>query len=282
MNAHSDNPILVTGGTGRLGRQVVPRLRDAGCDVRVLSRHCRDAADGVEYVTGDLAKGEEIEAAVAGIKTIVHCAGSTKRDEDEAQVRNLVRAGSRAGARHLVYISVVGADRIPAASRADRTMFGYFASKLASERVVADSGLPWTTLRATQFYDSYLIVAQAMAKLPVMPVPAGFRFQPVDTGEVADRLVELTLGAPAGLVPGIAGPRAYSMAELLRGYLRALGKHRLIVPVRMPGKAARAVRAGAVLAPDRAVGRRTWEDFLADRVLNDAPRRPLHVLPDSR
>jgi hypothetical protein len=68
----------------------------------------------------------------------------------------------------------------------------------------------------------------------------------------------------------------------VRGYLRARGKHRLIVPVRTPGKAARAVRAGAVLAPDRAVGRRTWEDFLADRVLNDALRRPLHVLPDSR
>lgn len=175
MYAHRDNPILVTGGTGRLGRQVVSRLRDVGCDVRVLSRNRGDAADGVEYVTGDLAKGEEIEPAVAGIKTIVHCAGSTKRDEDEAQVRNLAWAASRAGARHLVYISVVGADRIPVASRVDRTMFGYFTSKLASERVVADSGLPLTTLRATQFYDAYLIVAQAMAKLPVMPVPAGFR-----------------------------------------------------------------------------------------------------------
>ena len=82
-----------------------------------------------------------------------------------------------------------------------------------------------------------------------MPVPAGCRFQPIDAGEVAARLVELALGAPAGLVPDMAGPRVYEMAELLRGYLRASGKHRPIVPVRLPGKAARAFRAGANLAP---------------------------------
>jgi uncharacterized protein YbjT (DUF2867 family) len=100
----------------------------------------------------------------------------------------------------------------------------------------------------------------------VIPAPAGFRFQPVDTGEVAARLAELALGPPAGLVPDIAGPRIYATAELIRGYLRASGKRRPIVPVRLPGRAARAVRAGAILAPDRAVGRRTWEEFLADRV----------------
>ena len=105
-----------------------------------------------------------------------------------------------------------------------------------------------------------------MAKLPVVPVPAGFRFQPVDTDEVADRLVELALGAPAGLVPDLAGPRVYAMAELVRGYLQARRKHRPIVPVRLPGKAARAFRAGANLAPDRAVGRRTWEEFLAEQL----------------
>ena len=63
----------------------------------------------------------------------------------------------------------------------------------------------------------------------------------------------------------MAGPRVYAMADLLRGYLRARGKHRPMVPVRLPGKAARAFRAGANLAPDRAVGHRTWEDFLAER-----------------
>ena len=63
-------------------------------------------------------------------------------------------------------------------------MFGYFAAKLAAEGVVANSGLPWTTLRATQFHDGILKTARQMARLPVVPVPAGFRFQPIDTGEV--------------------------------------------------------------------------------------------------
>jgi uncharacterized protein YbjT (DUF2867 family) len=260
--------ILVTGGTGTLGRLIVPRLQAAGCDVRVLSRRTREAADGIEYMTGDLLKDEGIQAAVDGAGIIVHCAGGRKGD-DEA-TRNLVRAASRAGAQHLVYISVIGADRIPVVSGIDRTMFGYFGFKLAAERVVADSGLPWTTLRAAQFHDLSLMVAQQMARLPVIPVPAGVRFQPVDTGEVAARLVELALGTPAGLVPDMGGPRVYSMADLLRGYLRARGQRRVLVPVWLPGRAARAVRAGANLAPQRAVGHRTWEDFLADRVLNQA------------
>jgi uncharacterized protein YbjT (DUF2867 family) len=132
--------------------------------------------------------------------------------------------------------------------------------------VIADSGLPWTTLRATQFYDLLLTVARPMARLPVIPVPAGVKFQPVDAAEVAARLAELALGPPAGLVPDLAGPRVYPMAELLRGYLRAAGKRRLLVPVWLPGQAARAVRAGANLAPDRAVGHRTWEDFVTERV----------------
>jgi uncharacterized protein YbjT (DUF2867 family) len=255
---------LVTGGTGTLGRLLVPRLRDAGCDVRVLSRRNRDPEDGVEFVTGDLATGEGIRAAVEGADVIVHCAGSAKGDEEKA--RQLVDAASKTGVRHLVFISVVGADRIPVVSRVDRAMFGYFASKLAAKRVVAGSGLPWTTLRATQFHDLLLTTARQMSKLPLIPVPAGFRFQPIDADEVAARLAELALGTPAGLVPDIAGPRVYEMRELLRTYLRACGKHRLLVPLRLPGQAARAYRAGANLAPERAVGRRTWEEFLADRL----------------
>ena len=263
--------ILVTGGTGTLGRLVVARLLNAGCTVRVLSRRSREAGEGIEFVTGDLATGEGIEAAVDGAEIIVHCAGSSKGDGDKAL--NLVGAASRAGARHLVYISVVGAERIPVVSGVDRAMFGYFASKLAAERVVADSGLPWTTLRATQFHDLILMVARQMARLPVIPVPAGFRFQPVDAGEVATRLVELALGTPAGLVPDMAGPQVHEMAELLRGYLRASHRHRPIIPVWLPGKAARAVRAGANLAPERAVGRRTWEEFLANQVSSSSDSR---------
>lgn len=171
---------------------------------------------------------------------------------------NLVRAAAGAGVRHLVYISVIGADKVP---------LGYFKAKYGAERAVADSGLPWTTLRAAQFHDLCLTMAQTMAKLPVVPVPGGMRFQSVDAREVAARLVELTLGEPAGLVPDLAGPRVFGMAELVRSYLRARGKRRMLLPVRMPGKAGRAYRAGENLTLEGAVvGKRTWEDFLAERV----------------
>jgi uncharacterized protein YbjT (DUF2867 family) len=265
------SPILVTGGTGTLGRRVVPRLRSAGCEVRVLSRHSHAPEKGVELVTGDLATGEDIETAVAGVGTVVHLAGSPKGDEDKA--RNLVRAASQASVRHLLYISVVGADRVPIVSGIDRAMFGYFGSKLAAERIVSNSGIPWTTLRATQFHDLLLTVAEQMVKLPVIPVPSGVRFQPIDADEVAARLVELTLGRPAGLVPDMAGPRVYEMADLLREFLRTRGKRRPIVSVWLPGKAARAMRAGANLSPERAVGLRTWEDFLAERASSPGESR---------
>src|SRR5205823_5276882 len=134
------------------------------------------------------------------------------------------------------------------------------------ERVLADSGLPWTLLRAAQFHQLILLVVQYMAKLPVIPLPAGFRFQPVDAGEVADQMAQLALGRPIGLAPDIAGPKVYSMADLLRIYLQATHRHRLLIPIPLPGQAARAIRAGANLAPERAVGHRTWEEFLAEQL----------------
>jgi uncharacterized protein YbjT (DUF2867 family) len=152
-----------------------------------------------------------------------------------------------------VYVSIVGIDNI--SSR------GYPKAKLQAERVVADSGLPWTILRATQFFDYLLTGLRKLARLPVVPVPAGFRVQPIDTDEVAARLVELTLGEPAGRVPDMGGPQVTSWADLLRVYLRASHRRGWVVPVRIPGT--RAVRAGGLLPPpDRAVGRRTWEQFL--------------------
>ena len=215
-------------------------------------------------MTADLSTGEGVPAAVDGAEVVVHCAGSVKGDA--TKTRHLLDAASRVGVRHVVYISVVGDERVPMAGRLDRLMFGYFGSKLATDRIVADSGVPWTTLHATQFYDGILTTVTQMARLPIAMVPAGWRFQPIDTGEVAARLAELALGMPAGLVPDMAGPRSYELADLLRTYLRATHRRRLIVQLPMPGAAARAVRGGAILAPDRAVGRKTWEDFLAERV----------------
>lgn len=268
------SPILLTGGTGTLGRVVAPLLAAAGCRVRVLSRSVRAAAPDVapdaagldlaalEYVVGDLDTGDGIAQAVEGVETVVHLAGSAKGDGAKAQA--LVDAARPAGVRHVVHISVVGADRVKVESAVDRAMFGYFASKLDAERVVMGSGIPWTILRATQFHDLTLTTASAMARLPIIPVPSRISFQPVDSGEVAERLVELALGEPAGLVADLAGPQVFGMDDLVRSYLVATGKRRLLVPVRLPGRGAASLRAGANLAPDHATGRRTWEDFLRD------------------
>jgi uncharacterized protein YbjT (DUF2867 family) len=254
-------PILVTGGTGLLGGHVVPLLRDAGRDVRVLSRRPRESTEGVEYVACDLLEDTGIDKAVAGVETVLHLAGGPKGD-DKATA-NLVRAAKRAGVRHIVYISVIGADTVP---------LGYFKAKHGAEKAVAESGIPWTTLRAAQFHDLVFTVVSKMAKMPVIPIPGGLRFQPVDSREVAQRLVEVTLDKPAGRVADLAGPSVYGMKELARSYLEATGKHRLTMPVRMPGKAGRAYRAGVNLTlGGGAVGTRSWEDFLAERV---GTRRP--------
>ncbi len=259
--------IVVTGGTGGLGRRVVALLRDEGRKVRVLSRHPAGSQEEVEYVVGDLVTNQGVEEAISGAEIAVHCAGVGKIKEDTAQAQNLVIAAQRSGVRHLVSISVVGAERIPVRSAVDRSMFAYFASQRAKELVIEKSGLPWTNLRATQFHDGFILaMVRAMSKLPIVPLPAGTRFQPVDADEVANALVELALGAPAGQVPDIGGPKIYDSENLLRSYLAAIGKRRPILKIRMPGAAAAAIRAGANLAPHRAVGRRTWEEFLATSV----------------
>jgi uncharacterized protein YbjT (DUF2867 family) len=260
--------ILVTGGTGTLGRQVVACLRDAGAKVRVLSRRSHPPGDGVEFVTGDLLTGEGLGPAVEGAGVIVHCASGNKGDA--VATRNLVRAASSLPeAPHLVYISIVGADLVS---------FGYVRAKVECERAVSGSGLPWTTLRATQFYDLILKGAPTLAKLPVVPVPARFVIQPVDSGDVAARLAGLALGAPAGRVRDMGGPQVLSFADLLRAYLRVSRRRRPVVSVWMPG--IRAVRAGALLvppeeaaAPGYTAGQRTWEEFLTGSLHQQASGR---------
>ena len=245
-------PILVTGGTGTLGQQVVSRLREAGREVRVLSRRRGTDQDGLVFAPGDLATGEGLPAAVRGVGTIVHCASNRKGDAEAT--RNLVRAAAREKP-HLVYISIVGVDRFPR---------GYFKTKLEAEGVVADSGLPWTTLRATQFYELIAKGAVRLANLPVIPVPAGFVVQPVDSGEVAARLAELALDEPRGRVPDMAGPQVLAFADLIRTYLQATGRRpRPVVPIWTPGIGP--IRAGAMYpqpGTGATLGRRSWPDFL--------------------
>ncbi|WP_433510134.1 SDR family oxidoreductase [Nonomuraea sp. CA-143628] len=132
------DPILVTGGTGRLGRRLVPRLLAAGHVVRVLSRKPpRDG--GLTMRRGDLITGEGLEEAVAGTGTIIHCAtGNGHADQDAT--RALVRAAMRTGRPHLIYVSIVGVDRVD---------ISYYRAKLACERLLEESGLPLTIQRTT-------------------------------------------------------------------------------------------------------------------------------------
>jgi uncharacterized protein YbjT (DUF2867 family) len=247
-------PILVTGGSGTLGRVVVAKLAEAGKRPCVLSRRPAPADSPHLWATADLLSGEGVAEAVAGAGVVIHCAtpGMSMKKEIAA-VGTVVEAARRAGCPHLVYVSIVGVDRVP---------FGYYKGKVAAERLVERCGVPYTILRATQFHDLLRVLFAGAARLPVMPVP-GLPFQPVDVRDVADRLVELALDAPAGRAADVAGPQVRQAADLARAYLTATGRRRPIAPVRLPGALFRAFRQGRHLAPDHAVGRITFESYLA-------------------
>lgn len=249
-----NTPILVTGGTGTIGRQVVPLLRKEGATVRVLSRHARPSAPGVEYVAGDTVKGEGLASALNGVETVLHLAGGAKGDDIAA--RNLVAAARRAGVKHLVLISVVGADRMP---------IGYFRMKRAAEDVIEASDIPFTILRVAQLHNFVLPVVRMMARMPLAPAPRGLRFEPVAVEEVAAHLAAITLVEPAGRVPDLAGPEVLEVADMIRTYNQVQGRSRRLVGFGIPGAVGRAYREGQNLAGDEAVrGTRTWQDFLTD------------------
>lgn len=238
--------ILVTGGTGTLGTLVVTRLRDAGHEVRVLSRHAK------EYPV-DLRDGSGLDAAMAGVEVVVHCA-SSPRGGDDVAAGHLIEAARRAGTvTNIVYISIVGVDVVP---------YGYYVTKLKVERMLEESGLGLTILRTTQFHDLVAQVVNAMGKLPVVPVPKGVRMQPIAVGEVADRLVELAVPEPAGRVPDMGGPEIRSLTDLARAGLAATGRRRRVLDVPLAGKAYAAFRRGGHLAPTHAVGRQSFEEYL--------------------
>ncbi|EME62720.1 SDR family oxidoreductase [Amycolatopsis decaplanina] len=249
------NPILVTGGTGDLGRAVVRRLTAAERPVRIMSRRPRPADEPHEWARCDLRTGDGVAEAVDGVSAIIHCASTLGRG-DEQVTRNLVEAARRAGRPHLVYISIVGIDVI---------RFFYYNEKLASEKVIEESGLPWTVLRATQFHELVARASAAQRRLPVTVMPSGFRFQPVSTGDVADRLVALASGEPSGRVPDMGGPEVRTARDLAEAYQRSMGRRKPIVSLWLPGKAARAFRAGGNLTPENATGVGTFEEFLASR-----------------
>jgi uncharacterized protein YbjT (DUF2867 family) len=259
--------VLVTGGTGVLGREMV-RLLDGKAEVRVLSRR---QSHRPGFVKGDLDTGEGLSAAADGVDVIAHCATTAdyrRSQRDVDGTRRLLQA-VRGGPPHVVFISIVGVDRIP---------LGYYRAKLATEQLIQDSGMPWTVLRTTQFHDLVLTFLMLLTKGPFTVTPRGFRSQPVDASEVAARMTSLVLGDPAGLVPDFGGPRVESSEETLRTYLRLTRRHRPVLPVPVPGRVAAAFRAGGNLVSDGERGTRTFEDYLRSRIHSDGSiEPPYHV-----
>lgn len=239
--------ILVTGGTGTLGRALVDRLRRDGLTPRVLSRNA-----GPARVVGDLRTGAGIDDAVRGADVIVHCATAPRGDADTT--RTLLDAAVRAGSSHLLYVSIVGIERVP---------LGYYRTKIATERVVTEGPLPWTILRATQFHDLLVTMFAAGARTGVLPVLAATPFQPVDVTDVAGRLAELAVAPAAGRVTDLGGPQVRDMADLGGAWLAATGKRRRVVGLRLPGAIARGYRSGAHTTAAHADGVVTFEQFLA-------------------
>lgn len=239
--------ILVTGATGTLGTPTTARLRAAGHDVLALSRRT-----GPDLTTGDLLTGEGIAAALGGVDTVVHLA-TGPRDVDQA--RTMIKVSGAAGIAHFVLISIVGIDDIP---------LGYYKGKVEIERMLQDSGLPYTILRATQFHEFVDQIFRSQRFSPVVVAPA-FSFQPIAASEVAARLVELAGSGPAGRVADIGGPRQRTARDLAGAWKRASGTRRPIWTVRLPGKTFAGYAAGHHLVPGPAYGKGTFEEYLAEK-----------------
>ncbi|QVQ52825.1 NAD(P)H-binding protein [Spiractinospora alimapuensis] len=248
--------VLVTGGTGTLGREVVRRLAEGPHEVRVLTRRAEPGGrEPFRRMVGDLSSGTGLTAAVDGAHTIVHCATTNGRG-DVAATRRLVDEAGRDGARpHVVYVSIVGVDRI---------RLPYYQAKLAAERVIVESGVPWTILRATQFHDLLASIFAWQRLSPVTVSVRNFRFQPIDNRDVAARLAELVAAGPAGRAPDIGGPKVVGMDELARTYNAARGRRRPVVPLPLFGTVAAQFAAGHNLAPGNAFGTVTFQRFLAE------------------
>ncbi len=253
--------ILVTGGTGTLGQHVAAGLVSAGHAVRVLSRREHADSAGVTYRTGNLRTGDGLAEAVAGAAVVMHCA--SERTGDAASTGNLIRAALASGTSpHLVYISVTSTDAV---------RFRYLTAKRECEQLVAQSGLPWTILRATQFFEMLRGGAGTLIRLPVVPVPAGFVLQPVAAVDVAARLCALAAGDPAGRAADIAGPQVLSFAEIIRATLTATGRRRPVLSLPVPGigairQAACCPRQMPARAPSP--GRNSWPRRRARRFLS--------------
>jgi uncharacterized protein YbjT (DUF2867 family) len=212
--------VLVTGGTGHLGRDLVGLLKPA-YQVRVLARS-RGTDPDVEWVRGDLATGAGIEEAVSGVHTLVHAATwspAARRgylrptdfwrsppDVDVHGTRRLLDEAARAGVDHFAYVSIVGVDR---------PRLPYLRLKHTAEELVRAGKIPWSVLRATQFHWLTDRMLGKAARLPVLPLPTSIETQPVDSGDFAAYVAERVADGPGGQCEDFGGPEVLTVGDLV-------------------------------------------------------------------
>ena len=255
--------VLVTGGTGTLGREVVRAAHAAGHRAVVMSRKpAPDAMAAPRWATAHIVTGEGLAAAVADMDVIIHAASDPRGDPaaDEEGTRRLAAAARAARVRHLIFVSIVGIDRIP---------LPYYARKLAAERALADSGQPYSILRATQFHGfvSFLLGRAASFMPFVMPLPAGYSVQSVGLEDVADRLLRAVDDGPGGLLPDFGGPERMTVRQAARLWQEARGVRKPLVPFFSLDATSRAFRGGyntlPADTPPENRGRLSWSEWLA-------------------
>jgi len=253
--------VLVTGGTGVLGHAVVRELASRGATVRVFSRRAspqrstvQDRSADVEWAQGDLASGAGLDAAFEGVDALVHSASSQKQGEETLIARWALDASRRAGVQHALYISIVGID--------DLDFFGYYAQKLKSEQLFAESGLPYSVQRATQFHDFVAYLLTRLGRGPLLVLPRGVTLQPVAPTAVAARIAEAALSPASGRLPDLAGPEVRALEDLARAWLNAQNQRKRIVSLPLPLPIFQAMSSGQ-LTSERAqrIGP-TWEAWL--------------------
>ncbi|MDF2580547.1 MAG: 3-beta hydroxysteroid dehydrogenase [Microbacterium sp.] len=242
--------IAIAGSTGTVGRHVHRIATDRGHEVVALAR-----SEG-----HDLDHGPLPAAVLEGVDTIVDVSGiqtlsrHRSRRFFERVSANLQRAGIEAGVGHLVALSIVGIDGVDAA---------YYGGKLAHERAVQRGALPHTLLRAAQFHE-FAEQTLVRGKIgPITVVPAA-RVRPVAAHEVAEHLVTLAEGAPAGRARDLTGPRDELLIDMVRALLDARGIRRITLEMRLPGSFGRAMSSGRLRGHANAErGTVTFAEWLA-------------------
>jgi len=208
--------IVVIGGTGLIGSKSVAILRQGGHEVVAAS-----PKSGVNTITG-----EGLKEAMAGAQVVIDLANSPSFEDKavleffETSGRNLLAAETAAGVRHHVALSIVGTDRSP-----DN---GYFRAKVAQEKLIEASGIPYTIVRATQFMEFLGGIAASSADGNMVRVSPGL-FQPIAADDVAPVVAEVALVAPRNGIVEIAGPERAPFNEIVARYLKALGDPREVV-----------------------------------------------------